>query len=116
MEPRTLSRDFAATGQLEPSDVPVVKAMGFRAILCHRHDDEDPWQPLFEEIQAVAVRNGLVARYLPVPRGEPGPDDVGRFRAALSALPKPVLGYSLHGRRPEALWAALEAPDAPPAA
>ena len=113
MEARTLSREFAAAGQIEPSDVPLAKAMGFRAILCHRHDDEDPWQPLFEEIQAVAARNGLEARYLPVPRdAAPAPTDVRRFRAALSALPKPVLGYSLQGRRPEALWAALGEPGA----
>jgi sulfide:quinone oxidoreductase len=104
MNIKTLTPDFAVTTQIQPSDLPLLKAQGFMAVICNRPDGEDPGQPPFAEIAAAAAKLGIKARHIPVRPDAINPDDVAAFRRAIAELPGPVLGYCRSGGRSAAMW------------
>lgn len=96
---------FAQSPQLQPDDIRLVAEAGYKGIICARPDNEDPGQPSFAEIAAVAERFGLKAFHIPV-SGPLGEGQLIRFQQALAETDGPVLGYCRSGGRAGGLYAA----------
>lgn len=112
MEIRPVTPSYAVSGQIAPEDVAAVKAAGFRSIVCHRPDGEQPGQPAAAEIGEAAQAAGLGFRHIPIASGQPVPEEaVEAMRAALSELEGPVFGYCRSGARSTNIFAAAEADD-----
>ncbi len=104
MHLRKLTDDLAVAAQLTPTDIPVVAAEGFRAIVCNRPDGEAPDQTAYAEIEKEAAALGVPFVYLPVVPNAIGDADVAAFAKAVDEFPKPVLAYCRSGMRCTALW------------
>lgn len=98
MEIRQITEDYAVAPQIEVEHVPLIKAAGFRSIICNRPDSEDGAIP-HDLIEAAAREAGLEFRFIPVVSGQITQDDVNDQAAALNALPRPVLAYCRSGAR-----------------
>jgi uncharacterized protein (TIGR01244 family) len=98
MNIRPINDEYAATAQIAVDDLDEIRDMGFKSVVCHRPDDEDPGQPAFSEIAARAAERGIEARHIPV-SGSPTPEAVRAMVDALDELPKPMLGYCRSGNR-----------------
>ena len=99
-----VSPDYSASPQIGRGDVAGIAALGYRSILCNRPDGETPDQTAADDIRAEAERQGLAFAYVPVVSGAITTDDVADFKAALAALPAPVLAYCRSGARCQNLW------------
>lgn len=104
MDPRRITDEFFVSPQITPDDMPAIKAAGFRAILCNRPDGEEPWQPGFDDVAHSAEAEGIEARSVPIVSGQLTEADTEAFRAALKALPKPILAYCRSGTRCTVMW------------
>lgn len=104
MDIRPINDEYAVTGQIEPGDLPAIRDMGFKAIVCHRPDGEAPDQPSFGTIRAEAEKLGLEIRHIPVgPMGVTA-DKVQAMVDALDDMPRPMLGYCRSGARSTAIY------------
>lgn len=99
MEIRPITDDYAVSGQILPEDVAAIKAAGFRSIVCHRPDGEQPGQPAAAEIEAAAKASGLAFRHIPVVSGALSQENVADMAAALDQLEGPVFAYCRSGAR-----------------
>jgi hypothetical protein len=52
MDIRQINDEYSVTGQISVEDLDAIKALGFKSIVCHRPDFEQPDQPQFETIAA----------------------------------------------------------------
>ncbi len=104
MNVRPVAPDFSVSSQILPSDLPHLKAKGFRAIICNRPDREDQGQPSFAEIAAAAAKLGIEARHIPVRPDAIGASDIAAFARAIKELPGPVIGCCRSGGRSAAMW------------
>ena len=109
MELKQLSPELSASGQIALSDLPAVRAAGFRSIIVARPDAEDPGQPDFASVRAAAERAGLQARHVPVVPGQITDADVDAFTVVLTELPGPVLAWCRSGARVATLWSGVAA-------
>lgn len=103
---RKLSDDFAAAGQLGPTDIAEVASLGYKTIVNNRPDSEiGPDQPTSAENRKAAEAAGITYYYLPMT-----PDTLSRhlldaFEKALENADGPVLAHCASGARSTALWA-----------
>lgn len=105
---RRVTPDFAVAGQLTAEDVARAAREGFRTIVNNRPDGEMAGQTPAAEIEAEAVRLGLVYRALPF-TGPPPPGAVAATAALLAEAPGPVLAYCRTGNRSIMAWAMAQA-------
>lgn len=106
MEVNRHGPDFATTGQLEPAQLAEVAAMGFRAVIDNRPDDEGgEQQPASTALAEAAREHGLEFVYQPVVSGQIDEADVKEFAAHLARLPTPVLAFCRTGARSASLYA-----------
>lgn len=101
---RRLDDRTSVSGQIQPADVPGLKASGFTMIICNRPDGEDPGQPTAAEIQDAAEAEGMEFRHVPIIRGI-GPSDVEAMQEALDSAPGKTLAYCRSGNRCALTWA-----------
>jgi sulfide:quinone oxidoreductase len=101
--------DLSVAGQIQPKDLDVLAAMGFKSIICNRPDGEGEFQPLFEAVESEARNSGVRAMYVPVAPSGPTSADAAHFGKVFDALPKPVLAYCRTGGRSQATWSASQA-------
>ena len=100
MEFRTVTDDYAVSGQIDPADIEAIKGAGFKSIVCHRPDDEQPGQPSAAAVGEAAAKAGLGFRHIPIRSGEQVPDGaVSEMRQALDELEGPVFAYCRSGAR-----------------
>ncbi|GFE63635.1 beta-lactamase hydrolase domain-containing protein [Litoreibacter roseus] len=109
MKLNKLSDIFSTTGQISSSDFPVIRALGFRSVICNRPDGEDIAQQLFKEIEPFAANAGLEIAYVPISRTGADDDTLRRFQAAFDRLPKPVLAFSGTGSRCQDIYKKIAA-------
>ncbi len=102
---RTVSSDFYACGQVTEADLQAAADKGFKSLIINRPDNEGPGQPTAAETTAAAEVLGLEVRYIPLVSGQLTPDHIEQTRAALTEMPKPILGHCLSGMRSVMLWA-----------
>ena len=100
---RTVTDDLSVAPQISVADVADAAAQGFRTIICHRPDGEEPDQPAVAEIAAAANAAGLDFVNIPV-RGAPGPAEVEAMRQAVDAAEGAVLAYCRSGTRSITTW------------
>ncbi len=70
MDIKTVTDQFAVSGQILPEDIPAVAQAGYKSIVCNRPDGEASDQPTITEIEQAAEAAGLECRYLPVIAGK----------------------------------------------
>ena len=102
---RKINDQFAQSPQIRPEDVKAIAEAGYKAVVCARPDNEDPGQPAFAEIAAVAESCGLKAYHIPV-SGQLTEGQIIRFEQAQNEANGPILGYCRSGGRAGSLYAA----------
>lgn len=115
MELHEITEGLSVASQLDPADVPLIAARGFRAIICNRPDGEAIGQPAFGAVEEAARAAGIKTVYQPVPSNFVSDADGAAFGKLLEELPKPVLAYCRTGTRCTILWALSQAPKQPAA-
>lgn len=106
-----LSARVSVYGQVMPSNISALKALGFTTIICNRPDHEDPGQPTAAEVKAAAEEAGLAFFFVPYNPSNPSPTMVSDFEAALNAAPEgKVLAFCRSGNRSARLWQAVGSP------
>jgi uncharacterized protein (TIGR01244 family) len=106
MEYRPINDEYAVSGQITPEDVAMIKAAGFRSIICNRPDDEQPGQPTAQEIAVAAAAAELIFRHIPFTSGQMTEDDVQKMVEALDEIPGPVFAFCRSGARSTNIYAA----------
>lgn len=104
MEIKTISATLSVSQQITVDEIQTLADQGFRSIICNRPDGEGADQQTFEEIEKIAIKAGLEARYIPIVAGKVSDEDVIEFDAAMQELPKPTLAYCRTGTRSATLW------------
>ncbi|WP_113912351.1 TIGR01244 family sulfur transferase [Roseovarius dicentrarchi] len=104
MDLRRISDTFSVSPQIDPGDVPGIKAAGFRAIMCNRPDGEEAGQCDHALIEAAAKDAGLAFYNVPITSNGISSEDMDDFNAALAEMPAPVLAYCRSGTRCTMLW------------
>jgi sulfide:quinone oxidoreductase len=99
VEIKRVTADFSVAGQIVPSDVADIAALGFRSIVCNRPDNEQSGQPAFRAVAEAAKAAGLETALVPFVSGGMTSADVDAFQAAMAKLPAPVLAYCRSGAR-----------------
>ncbi|MCP5038968.1 MAG: TIGR01244 family phosphatase [Rhodobacteraceae bacterium] len=110
MKLKQLDEKIQICGQIEPSDVKEIAALGFIGIICNRPDGEADDQPDFDDIEDEAERYGLSASYIPYLNGLLTPKLLAKLTNAIDAVDGPVLMYCRSGRRCMILWDAVRGP------
>jgi len=108
MEYRPINDDYAVSGQITPEDVGLIKAAGFRSIICNRPDDEQPGQPTAQEIAVAAAAADLIFKHIPFTSGQMTEDDVAKMVEALDEIPGPVFAFCRSGARSTNIYMAAK--------
>ena len=104
MDIRQINDEYSVSGQISVADVDAIKEMGFKSIVCHRPDHEEPDQPEFAAIAARADELGLSIAHIPVGGGGVTASAVEMMVDALDEFPRPMLGYCRSGARSTAVY------------
>jgi uncharacterized protein (TIGR01244 family) len=96
-------------GQMQPADLPAIKAAGFTTIVNNRPDGEAPDQPSGAEIEAAARAAGLDYHAIPLGRAGVTPEMIEKTREVLEGSAGPVLCSCRSGTRSTTLWALSQA-------
>ncbi len=108
MDIREVTEAYAVSGQILPADVAAIKEAGYRSIICHRPDDEQPGQPTAAEVAAAAKAADLIFRHIPVVSGAMTEEDVAKMAEALDEMPGPVFAYCRSGARSTNIFVAAQ--------
>lgn len=96
---------FGTTGQITPEDIQEIATKGYKSVINNRPDGEGgPSQPLNSDIEAAAIKAGLVYAYLPVVSGQMTREQVEEMAKLLEKLPKPTLAFCRSGARSTNLY------------
>ncbi len=101
---RRLDEQTWVAGQIDPDDLPAIKAAGVTMIVNNRPDGEEPGQPDAAEIEAAARAAGLNYRFVPVSSGFSA-DQIRAMGEAIHAADGPMLAFCRSGTRSTFLWA-----------
>lgn len=109
MDIRALTPTYAVSPQIDPEDLPAIKAAGYTTVIDNRPDGEIPphlHTPVMEE---AAKALGLTFVANPVIGGAMTPENVAIQRAAIEASSGPVFAYCASGNRSSVVWALAHA-------
>jgi uncharacterized protein (TIGR01244 family) len=106
---RRVTDAVSVAPQINPADIPAIKAAGFVAIVNNRPDDEEAGQPSGDAIRAAAEDHGLAYTAVPVTHAGFSHPQLDAMAAALASAGGPVLAYCRSGTRSCNLWALAEA-------
>jgi len=104
MEIRPITETYAVSPQIEPADLPAIKAAGYVAVICNRPDDE-----VASEVQAAALKiateaAGLTFFAIPVTHQTLDMQMVAEQMDAVAKAGGPVLAYCASGTRCSIVW------------
>jgi len=99
-----INDEYSVTGQISVDDLDTIKALGFKSIVCHRPDGEEPNQPTFAEIAQRAEELGLKIAHVPVGPMGVTPEAISGMVDALDDFDRPMLGYCRSGARSTAAY------------
>ena len=105
MQLNKLNDSYTVSDQITIDDIETIKQQGFKTIICHRPDDEEPNQPSVDSIKKIAEEYGLHFVHQPVVGSQLNMNDVADFQTHYEAADKPVFGYCRSGMRSCTLWA-----------
>ncbi|MFA7416262.1 MAG: TIGR01244 family sulfur transferase [Rhizobium sp.] len=104
MDIKSINDEYSVTGQITVSDLDTIKALGFKSIVCHRPDHEEPGQPLFAEIERRAHELGLSIAHVPIGPTGVTSEAISGMVDALDDFDRPMLGYCRSGARSTAVY------------
>lgn len=99
MDIRPITDTYSVSGQISVEDLPAIKAAGFRSIVCHRPDEEQPGQPSFSSIATAAENLGIKTRHIPIGAMGVTAEAVRAMVDAIEEMDGPMLGYCRSGAR-----------------
>ncbi|OUS07586.1 TIGR01244 family protein [Rhodobacterales bacterium 52_120_T64] len=108
MQVSKVTDEFSICGQISASDVALIKATGFRTIVCNRPDDEEYGQPAAEIIKKAAEDLDMKFYYLPLGRTGISSELLEDFRNVVNGKNGPVFAYCRTGARCGMLWDASQ--------
>ncbi len=116
MDIRPITPTYAVSPQIDPTDIPAIKAAGYVAIINNRPDAEIPPSHQSAAMRALAEAEGLKFYDIPVTHQGLNMGMVTDQRDVMDATEGPVLAYCASGTRCTIVWAlgqaALMEPDA----
>ena len=113
MDIRALTPTYAVSPQIDPADLPMIKAAGYTTIIDNRPDGEIPPDLQTPVMQAAAEALGLTFVANPVIGGAMTMDNVTAQRDAIAAATGPVFAYCASGNRSSVVWALAHAGQMP---
>ena len=109
MDIRAITPDYAVSPQIEPGDLPAIKAAGYVTVIDNRPDGEIPPNLHSSEMRRAAEALGLVFVVNPVIGGQITMDNVTAQGAAIAGSSGPVFAYCASGNRSSIVWALANA-------
>lgn len=109
MDIRAITPDYAVSPQIEPGDLPAIKAAGYVTVIDNRPDGEIPPHLHTAEMRAAAEALGLTFVANPVIGGALTMQNVTAQGSAIAASPGPVFAYCASGNRSSVVWALANA-------
>lgn len=109
MDIRAITPDYAVSPQIEPGDLPAIKAAGYTTVIDNRPDGEIPPHLHTDQMRAAAEALGLAFVANPVIGGAMTMDNVTAQGAAIAASSGPVFAYCASGNRSSVVWALAQA-------
>ncbi|HEY6919087.1 MAG TPA: TIGR01244 family sulfur transferase [Tabrizicola sp.] len=109
MDIRAITPDYAVSPQIEPGDLPAIKAAGYVTVIDNRPDGEIPPHLHTLAMRQAAEALGLVFVANPVIGGQLTMDNVTAQAAAIAASTGPVFAYCASGNRSSIVWALANA-------
>ncbi|MEL6915535.1 MAG: TIGR01244 family sulfur transferase [Pseudomonadota bacterium] len=109
MDIRTITPAYAVTPQIEPEDLPAIKAAGYATVICNRPDAEVPVELRADVIRAAVEAAGLTFVDNPLVHTELSTEHVSAQGAAQADAAGPVLAYCASGTRSSILWSLSKA-------
>ena len=109
MDIRAITPDYAVSPQIEPGDLPAIKAAGYVTVIDNRPDGEIPPNLHSSEMRRAAEALGLVFVVNPVIGGQITMDNVTAKGAAIAGSSGPVFAYCASGNRSSIVWALANA-------
>ena len=113
MDIRALTPSYAVSPQIDPADLPAIKAAGYTTIIDNRPDGEIPPDLHTDVMRSAAEALGFSFIANPVIGGAMTMDNVTAQRAAIEAAPGPVFAYCASGNRSSVVWALAHAGQMP---
>lgn len=104
MDIKPLSERISVSPQITIADIPEIAALGYKAIICNRPDDEEQGQTNSAAVWEEARKEGIGFAYVPAVSGAITADDGDAMARALASLPSPVLAYCRSGARSTKLY------------
>lgn len=109
MDIRPMTPTYAVSPQIEPSDLPEIKAAGYVLVIDNRPDGEIPPHLHTPEMRRAAEALGLAFVANPVIGGAVTAENVAAQGKAIAEAPGPVLAYCASGNRSSVVWALSQA-------
>ncbi len=113
MDIRPLTPSYAVSPQIEPGDLPAIRAAGYVMVIDNRPDVEIPSHLHTEEMRRAAEAAGLAFVANPVIGGALTMDNVDAQAKAMTAAAGPVFAYCASGNRSSIVWALTQAGKVP---
>jgi len=102
---KTISPYLSVSAQIQVPDIAMLSALGFKAIINNRPDNETDDQPLSSALAEEARQHDMAYRDIPVVAGKLYAADVNAFTEAMAEIRGPVLAFCRTGTRSATLWA-----------
>lgn len=106
---KPLTPFLSVAPQIAEADIGILAALGYKAIINNRPDNESDDQPSSNTIADAAHRHGMDYKHVPVISGQITDEDVVHFAEAISNVRGPVVAFCRTGTRCATLWALSEA-------
>ena len=103
-----ITDNYSVSGQISASDVDLIKASGYKCIMCNRPDGEEFGQPSAEIIKKAAEDHEIKFFYLPLGRTAISEELLSDFREVVNGDNGPVFAYCRTGNRCGILWNASQ--------
>lgn len=109
MDIRPLTPDYAVSPQIDPADLPAIKAAGYVMVIDNRPDAEIPPHLHTEAMRRAAEALGLTFLANPVVGGALTAENVALQADAMARAGGPVFAYCASGNRSSIVWALTQA-------
>lgn len=113
MDIRALTPAYAVSPQIDPSDLPAIKAAGFTTVIDNRPEGEIPEALRADRMRQAAEALGLTFVLNPVTPGQFTEEVIETQRQAVAAAPGPVFAYCASGNRSSCVWALMNVGQVP---
>ena len=113
MDIKTITKDFAVTGQVLPQQIPELAAAGYRSIICNRPDREAPMGCTADAIRAAADAAGIAFVENPFDAHSFCMETVETQQGLCTDCAGPIFAYCASGNRSSIVWAFTQASHTP---